>query len=291
MCDSSFPPSTSAAITVIRLRQIMVLVCAFGGKAAAEEPGTDSPAAAVIESITFDTAPGKLYVPVEEAAVQLGWTIAAAGETQPMMLNTVAVTPEDRRNLVDGTELVSADGLGKAGAEVNLHPSGQSATIISGSKQFTLMRAEKRVEVSLAEQRLRAWQGNRLVLETKVSSGRRGRTPAGNFHAGPFKARMHRSSRYHNAPMPWSVQINGHVFIHGFTSVPDYPASHGCIRVPLTGGNPARFFYEWVDRGTPVRVLQGIKPKPPVSPEKPVLSGKGRPLRGERAVSSTPLSE
>jgi hypothetical protein len=56
------------------------------------------------------------------------------------------------------------------------------------------------------------------------------------------------------------VQVNGHVFIHGFTSVPGYPASHGCVRVPLTGGNPARFFYEWVDAGTPVEILP-VKPK------------------------------
>jgi lipoprotein-anchoring transpeptidase ErfK/SrfK len=68
---------------------------------------------------------------------------------------------------------------------------------------------------------------------------------------------MHRSSRYHNAPMPWSVQVRGHVFIHGFTSVPRYPASHGCIRLPLDEGNPAKFFYEWIEPGTPVKVTRG----------------------------------
>ncbi len=270
---------------------MMVLVHISGAMAAPGEPVIAPPAAAVAESITFDTAPVRLFVPVEEAAIHLGWTVTAAGKSQPLVINAVAVAMEDRRNLVDGTELVNTEGLGKAGAEVNLHPSGQSATIISGSRQFTLMRAEKHVEVSLAEQRLRAWQGTRLVLETKVSTGRRGRTPAGDFRAGPFKARMHRSSRYQNAPMPWSVQINGHVFIHGFTSVPDYPASHGCIRVPLTSGNPARFFYEWVDRGTPVRVVQGIKPKPPVKPAKQDLSGEARGRPGERAVTSTPVPE
>jgi lipoprotein-anchoring transpeptidase ErfK/SrfK len=94
------------------------------------------------------------------------------------------------------------------------------------------------------------------VLQSRISSGRRDSTPAGEFKAGPYKARMHYSTRYHNAPMPWSVQIRGHVFIHGFTSVPDYPASHGCIRLPLDGGNPARFFYEWIDHGTPVKVAR-----------------------------------
>lgn len=35
-----------------------------------------------------------------------------------------------------------------------------------------------------------------------------------------------------------------------------YSASHGCIRVPLNEGNPAKFFYEWVDTGTPESVAR-----------------------------------
>ena len=89
-----------------------------------------------------------------------------------------------------------------------------------------------------------------------VSTARAGkRTPRGMF-IPLFMKRMHYSSLYNNAPMPWSVQFNGHVFIHGFTSVPNYPASHGCIRVPLNEGNPAKFFYEWVLNGTPIKVTQ-----------------------------------
>lgn len=96
-----------------------------------------------------------------------------------------------------------------------------------------------------------------MVLSSRISSGRRGSTPSGSFTAGPYKARMHYSSLYQNAPMPCSVQIHRHVFIDGFTSVTDYPASHGCIRLPLTDGNPAKFFYDWTDVGTPVRVSRG----------------------------------
>jgi lipoprotein-anchoring transpeptidase ErfK/SrfK len=54
--------------------------------------------------------------------------------------------------------------------------------------------------------------------------------------------------------MPWSVQITGNIFVHGFTSVPRAPASHGCIRLPLDEGNPAKLFFDWVDRGTPVHI-------------------------------------
>jgi hypothetical protein len=44
---------------------------------------------------------------------------------------------------------------------------------------------------------------------------------------------MHYSRRYRNAPMPFSVQVKGHIFIHGFKEVPARPASHGCVRLPL----------------------------------------------------------
>jgi hypothetical protein len=36
---------------------------------------------------------------------------------------------------------------------------------------------------------------------------------------------LQHSSRYDSAPMPWSVRIRRHVFIHGFRHVPKYPAS------------------------------------------------------------------
>jgi len=102
----------------------------------------------------------------------------------------------------------------------------------------------KRVEIDLSAQKLRAYEGNRLVMQTRISSGRRGhRTPTGHFRAG-YKDADHHSSLYHNAPMPWSDQVTGNVFIHGYTVVPKYPASHGCIRVPLTGANPARRFFK-----------------------------------------------
>ncbi|MEZ5386527.1 MAG: hypothetical protein R3F13_13525 [Prosthecobacter sp.] len=34
------------------------------------------------------------------------------------------------------------------------------------------------------------------------------------------------------------------------------PDENGRIRVPLTDGNPAKFFYEWVQSGTPVSVTK-----------------------------------
>lgn len=113
----------------------------------------------------------------------------------------------------------------------------------------------KRVEVDKTSQVLRAYEGDRLVFQSRVSTGRWNRsTPNGQFEALE-KSRMHYSLRYHHAPMPYSVHVTGNVFIHGFTYVPGWPDSHGCIRLPLDDGNPAKWFFQWVEPGTPILIL------------------------------------
>jgi lipoprotein-anchoring transpeptidase ErfK/SrfK len=110
------------------------------------------------------------------------------------------------------------------------------------------------VEIDKTLQRLRAYEGDRLILESRISTGKWDRsTPNGRSSAG-VKYRMHYSKLDHNAPMPYSVQVVGNVFIHGFTSVPNRPALHGCIRLPLDGDNPARRFFEWIEPGTPISI-------------------------------------
>ncbi len=126
--------------------------------------------------------------------------------------------------------------------------------LFSSSSKGSLLGGPKRVEINLTDQKLRAYQGSRLVFKTNISSGKNRRTPTGNFRAGPYKSETHFSSLYHNAPMPWSVQVSGNVFVHGSSSVPNYPASHGCVRVPITGNNPAKRFFKWVDVGTPISI-------------------------------------
>ncbi|MDB4438577.1 L,D-transpeptidase [bacterium] len=192
----------------------------------------------VIQGITFAEETGKIFLPL--------------GEVEVFMSNQLEW--KKRRTLTDGTLLITLMDMEKTGSKVLRNASGQSAEVSQGKHHFKVVVGAKRAEVDLAKQRLRAWQGDRLVLSSRVSSGRSGRTPSGKFFAGPYKARRHYSSLYNNAPMPYSVQVSGNVFIHGFTSVPDYPASHGCIRVPLDEGNPAKFFYEWVSVGTPIQV-------------------------------------
>ena len=131
----------------------------------------------------------------------------------------------------------------------------------------TALPGEKRVIIDKTVQTLTAFEGERQVMQSRVSTGKAGqRTPSGNFTAGS-KSLMHYSRLYDDAPMPYSVQVSGNYFIHGYTSVPNYPVSHGCIRMPLGGDNPAKRFYHWVESGTPVSIVGDWSGKPrPAAP-------------------------
>ncbi len=66
-----------------------------------------------------------------------------------------------------------------------------------------------------------------------VSTAREGKvTPVGTFTPYLLK-RMHYSTLYDNAPMPWSIFFAGNYAIHGTTAVDRLgtPASAGCVRL------------------------------------------------------------
>src|SRR6267378_6519671 len=206
-----------------------------------------------LDGISFADDPHTLFVPIEEIARTLGWETHF--DQEEISLNGHLLDVAHLRKLTNGTLLVPLDELQRAGATITWSDDGMQALVASDNKNVAIQFANKRVEVDLANQRLRAYQGARLVLDSHISSGREGRkTPPGDFKAGPVKSPMHRSRLYHNAPMPWSVQVHENIFIHGFRKVPQLPSSHGCIRLPLAGANPAKWFYDWIDLGTPVSI-------------------------------------
>ena len=208
-----------------------------------------------LDGISFADDPHILFVPIEEISSALRWEMQLDQESGQISLNGHLLDAAHLRKLTDGTLLVPLDELQRAGAMITWSNDGMQALVTSDHTKIAIPFANKRVEVDLANQRLRAYQGARLVLDSSISTGREGKkTPAGEFKAGPVKSRMHRSRLYHNAPMPWSVQVHENIFIHGFRKVPRRPSSHGCIRLPLTGANPAKWFYNWIDLGTPVSI-------------------------------------
>jgi len=218
-------------------------------------PPLGAAASGSLEGISFADDPHMLFVPVEEIASALDWQMQLDLESRQVALNGHLLDAAYVRKLTNGTLLVSLDELQSAGATITWSEDGMQALVASDHEKVAIQFANKHVEVDLANQRLRAYQGARLVLDSPISTGREGKkTPPGEFKAGPIKSRMHRSRLYHNAPMPWSVQVHDNIFIHGFQKVPRRPSSHGCIRLPLAGANPAKWFYDWIDIGTAIDI-------------------------------------
>jgi lipoprotein-anchoring transpeptidase ErfK/SrfK len=90
---------------------------------------------------------------------------------------------------------------------------------------------ELRVEISLAMQKASVLKNGVPILQTSVSTGRKGfDTPPGEYVVTD-KKRDHVSSIY-KVPMPFFMRLNCRDFGLHAGAVPRYPASHGCIRLP-----------------------------------------------------------
>lgn len=86
--------------------------------------------------------------------------------------------------------------------------------------------------VSLDEQRAYAYRNGIAIGVSTISSGKAGNdTPTGVFTILQ-KNKDHRSNLYNNAPMPYMQRLTWDgIALHG-GSLPGYPASHGCVRLP-----------------------------------------------------------
>ena len=144
------------------------------------------------------------------------------------------------------------NGSSKHGTTTQVH---HTSTVMADLGKFTWLDESATVNhivVSLADQSLRAYNGNELVAYSNISSGKPGHeTPTGTFTVSQ-KDVDHHSNLYENAPMPFYMRLtDGGVGLHaGF--IPGYPASHGCVRLPL---GMARELYQHVEEGTPVEII------------------------------------
>jgi lipoprotein-anchoring transpeptidase ErfK/SrfK len=107
------------------------------------------------------------------------------------------------------------------------------------------------IVVDLASQRAVLSRDGTAVLTTRVSSGKSSKpTPRGTYVVTQ-KYTNWRSTLYNNASMPFFMRLScSPVGLHQGV-VPDYPASHGCVRLPES---MARKFYAMVPRGTVVEI-------------------------------------
>ncbi len=102
------------------------------------------------------------------------------------------------------------------------------------------LHEERRIEIRLSEQRARVYDfEGREIFSTKVSTGKKGHdTPTGEYVI-TNKYREWKSTLYH-ASMPYFQRFSCGDFGLHQGNVPNYPASHGCIRVPE--GNAQKLF-------------------------------------------------
>lgn len=92
-------------------------------------------------------------------------------------------------------------------------------------------RIEAKVDIS--QQRMQVFKNGKLIHVWKVSTARAGKvTPTGSWNA-KWLSKNHKSSRYNNAPMPYSIFYSGNFAIHGTNQVSRLgrPASAGCVRL------------------------------------------------------------
>ena len=132
-----------------------------------------------------------------------------------------------------------------------------------------------RIEIDVARQVLFHWVGGSLARILPVSTGNNeyycvdgecsvAVTPGGSFRIGRKAAGLE------VAPLGelwWPMYFNGGIAIHGSPSVPAYPASHGCIRIPMYA---APTFFDEVPAGTRVHVLNSPEAEAPPDEGTPV---------------------
>ena len=135
------------------------------------------------------------------------------------------------------------------------------------------------VVVSIPKQRAYLLSGDQVVIDSPISSGKRGHsTPTGHFSVlekekdhhstlyGDFcdsSGRVVRSgvsmhidsapsgTHFVGAKMTWFMRLTSDGVGMHIGILPGYPASHGCVRMPSQG---AELFYSKVKVGTPVDV-------------------------------------
>jgi len=134
------------------------------------------------------------------------------------------------------------------------------------------------IAISIDKQNLKIYDANGFFAEAPVSTGMKGHpTPTGVFSVIQ-KHKLHHSNIYSGAPMPYMQRITwSGVAIHAGL-LPGYPASHGCIRMPMAF---AIKMWNWTKMGArvvitpgemkpisfshPLLVTQKVAPQPPVA--------------------------
>ena len=89
------------------------------------------------------------------------------------------------------------------------------------------------VLVSVPEQTMHVYRNGILIGRTTVSTGSKGHSTPGGVFSILEKKQEHYSKKYDNAPMPNMQRLTWTGIAMHSGNLPGYPASHGCIRLPM----------------------------------------------------------
>ncbi|HEY6816317.1 MAG TPA: L,D-transpeptidase family protein [Croceibacterium sp.] len=137
--------------------------------------------------------------------------------------------------------------------------------------------------VNLATQRAVLFRNGVPIAATTVSTGKEGHeTPTGVFTILQ-KRREHYSNLYNNAPMPNMQRLTWDGIALHAGKLPGYPASHGCVRLPMEF---SRRLFEVTELGMTV-VITSIPaaPQNAAAPEVAVSAT----VTGQRALETAPF--
>ena len=123
--------------------------------------------------------------------------------------------------------------------------------IAQGKGTFKIRRPEhgRHAEADLTRQLLALIEGGKVRRIYPISSGAPG-TPT---VLGSFRVYSKTAGTNAKGMVDSAYFIRGYA-THGYPSVPIYPASHGCLRLPIPD---ARTVFNWMRIGTPVDVYYG----------------------------------
>ncbi|MBB4359008.1 lipoprotein-anchoring transpeptidase ErfK/SrfK [Bradyrhizobium sp. CIR18] len=125
---------------------------------------------------------------------------------------------------------------------------------VAGKEAGTKPQGPLVIVVSIDRQKVTVYDTKGVFAESPVSTGMKGHsTPMGVFSVIQ-KHKFHHSNIYSGAPMPYMQRITwSGVAMHAGV-LPGYPASHGCIRMPMAF---AVKMWNWTRMGARVIVAPG----------------------------------
>ena len=110
--------------------------------------------------------------------------------------------------------------------------------------------ANRRVEIHRDLGVLLLIEESEVVRAVHTSTGAGGITPSGSFKV--YRKELMSWSVPFSVWMPYAAYFVGGIATHQYSYVPEYPASHGCVRLPE---GDAERVYRFVELGTPVDVF------------------------------------